>query len=332
MKLKKSLSIALLLTASLAFSCAVNPDEDSDAAYDHMMNAWIRVHHPTVKPYGTYGAYVLQMDKGDGGAIGDSAYIRVHYTKRSLDGTVISTNVRSLAEQLGINDNTACYDGNVWRMTQGYLPDALEEVLRTMRGGGSADIALPMSHSSHSATAYDAFSSTEEADNYVYEMAVDTVITDIIGYQDQLMRNYFRQHYNSEATLSTHHFFKKIVEKTDPADTIPEGNTVKVRYIGRLLNGQVFDTNIEDTAKFYRIWTGKSAYDALNIAVYKQNEEQFENNNSVVKGFGQSVLHMNYGEKAVTVFNSELGYGAKGSNPAIPEYAPLCFWLYVEPK
>ncbi len=332
MKVNKALLTALLLTASLAVSCAVEPKEDSDTAYDHIMTAWIRVNHPGVKPYGTYGAYILEMDKGDGGAIGDSAYIRVHYTKRSLDGTITDTNVEELAEQLGLNGNTACYDGNVWRMTQGYLPDALEEVLRTMRGGGNAAIALPMSASSHLSVMYDAFSTTSESNNYVYEIAVDTVITDIIDYQDQVMRAFFREHFDSESTIADHHFFKKIEEKTEPADTIPEGNTVRVRYIGRLLNGQVFDTNIEDTAKFYRIWSNKSTYDAMSIAFYKNSEDQFDNNNSVIKGFGQSILKMNYGEKVVTVFNSDLAYGAEGSNPAIPEYSPLFFWLYVEPK
>lgn len=332
MNRKKVLFTALLLTACLAVSCAVSPEEDENLPFDNMMKAWIRVNHPTVKPYGTYGAYILQMDKGDGGAIGDSVYIRVHYTKRALDGTIIDTNVKSLADQLGGNDNTACYDGNTWRMTQGYLPDALEEVLRTMRGGGSATIALPMSASGHSSAAYDAFSSEKEANNYVFELAVDTVITNIIGYQDQEMRNYFRTHYDSDSTIASHHYFKKLIEKTEASDTIPEGNNVQVRYIGRLLNGQVFDTNIEDTAKFYRIWSSKSSYEALTIAYYKYNEEQMGTSNSVVTGFANSILHMNYGETAVAAFNADLGYGASGSNPAIPEYSPLVFWLYIEPK
>lgn len=39
---------------------------------------------------------------------------------------------------------------------------------------------------------------------------------------------------------------------------------------------------------------------------------------------------MKNGEKAVTLFNSELGYGEDGKNPSIPEYSPLSFWLYIE--
>jgi len=96
------------------------------------------------------------------------------------------------------------------------------------------------------------------------------------------------------------------------------------------MNGQVFDTNIEDTAKFYRIWSGDKTYSAMDISYYKSDESKFASDNSVVTGFGNAILKMNKGEKAVTLFNSDLGYGADGKNPAIPEYSPLVFWLYIE--
>ena len=330
MKRKKTLFVSLLLVASLAISCGVNPNDDSDISYDHVMKAWMRVNYPDVKPFGQGGAYVLQMNKGDGASIGDSAYIRVHYTKRSLDGTIIESDIREVAEQLGEYQASSNYAGNTWRLTQGYIPDALEEVFRTMRGGGSATIVLPKTASSHSAAMYDAFTSYEESNNFIFEIAIDTVINDIINYQEQEMRQWFRTHYDSEATIADHLYFKKLEEHTADSDTITEGSTIKVRYIGRLINGQVFDTNIEDTAKFYRIWSGSGTYTALEITYYKSDESQFNNNNSVVEGFGKAILQMNKGEKAVTVFNSDLGYGDDGKNPSIPEYSPLIFWLYIE--
>ena len=332
MRIKKTLFTALLLAASLAVSCAVDPDEDSNAAYDHMMEAWIRVNHPGVKPYGSYGAYVLQMNQGSGSTVPDSAYVRVHYTKRMLDGTIADTNIKELSEQLGTYTVASCYEGNTWRLDQGYLPDALEEVIRAIRAGGQATVALPLSASSHDYTVYDAFKSSPEANNYVYELTVDTVINNIFQYQENLMREWFRDHYASVDTIVEHLYFKKLVETPADTDSVKEGNSVKVRYIGRLMNGQVFDTNIEDTAKFYRLWSSSGSYEALSISYYKEDKDQFDSNNSVVKGFGQAVLHMNYGETAVALFNSSLGYGDSGSNPAIPEYSPLFFWLYIEPK
>lgn len=332
MKRTQILFLPLLLAAVLAISCAVNPSEDSDISYDHMMEAWLRINYPDVKPYGKYGAYILQMHKGDGPAIADSSYIRVHYTKYFLDGTIVETNVRQLAEQMGTYTPSSNYDGNTWRMTQGYLPDALEEVFRTMHGGGYTAIALPKSASDHLYSMYDAFTSTEEVNNYLYEFDIDTVINDIISYQDKEMRTWFRTHYDSEATIAEHQYFKKLEEHTADTDTIPEGTSISVRYIGRLMNGQVFDTNIEDTAKFYRIWSKDKTYSGMDITYYKYDESKFKSDNSVVAGFGNAILKMNKGEKAVTLFNSELGYGAKGSSPAIPEYSPLIFWLYIETK
>lgn len=332
MKLHRNLLVSLLLTASLALSCGVYPDEDSDIEYDHVMDAWMRVNYPTVKPFGTYGAYVLQMDKGDGASIGDSAYVRVHYTKSMLDGTIVETNEEELAKQLGEYKVSSNYAGNTWRLTQGYVPDALEEVIRSMRSGGQATIALPKTASGHNASMYDAFTSSEEANNYIFDLTIDTVINNIISYQDQEMREWFRAHYDSETKIADHLFFKKLVEKTADTDTITEGASISVRYIGRLMDGQVFDTNIADTAKFYRIWNSDNAYSALNVTFYKNDDDKFSSDNNVVSGFGQAIQHMNYGEKAVALFNFELGYGQNGKNPSIPEYSPLLFWIYIEPS
>lgn len=332
MKYRYTLIISLLLAASLAVSCAVSPEEDEDASYDRVMKAWMRVNHPGIQPYGSGGAYVLDMSQGSGPAVTDSAYVRIHYTKRYLDQTIADTNLEYLAEQLGTWTVSSWFGGSTWRVDQGYLPDALEEVIKHMRGGGYAQIALPMSASEHDYTAYNAFSSTSESDNFLFEIAVDTVINDIYAYQDQEMKTWFREHYNSASTIEDHLYFKKLVEHSAETDTIPEGNNVNVRYIGRLMNGQVFDTNIEDTAKFYRLWKDGKTYEALSISYYKEDEEQFSSSNSVVDGFGKAIVNMNYGEEAVTLFRSDLGYGEKGSSPAIPEYAPLFFWLYIEPK
>lgn len=330
MKLNKSLLASLLLAASLAISCAVEPDDDEDIAFDRMMTSWIRVNYPSVKPFGIHGAYVLEMDKGDGAPIGDSAYVRVFYTKQALDGTIMDTNIEDIDKQTGSYSASYNYTGNTWRMTQGYVPDALEEVLRTMRDGGSTRIALPKSSSHHNTSMYDAFSSTEESNNYVYSIEIDTVVTDIIGYQDKEMRKWFRAHYDSEDTISEHQFFKKLEEKTADTDTIKDGASINVYYIGRLMDGQVFDTNIEDTAKFYRIWSSAKDYKALSLTFHK-SEEESSGSNGMVEGFEQAIRQMNYGEKAVTLFNSELGYGEAGKNPGVPEYSPLSFWLYIDP-
>ena len=322
----------LLLAVVLTASCAVDPDSEDYYSENRVMKAWINRFYPGTPTYSGTGLYVLDIDKGDGTPVTDSSYIRVHYTKRDLDGSVSSTNEEELARQLGDYSVANYYGGNIWRVDRGYLPEGLETVLKTMRAGGRLKVALPASASGHNYTLYDAFSSTSETGNQVIDLSIDTVITNIYSYQEQVMRDWFSKNYNVADTTEEHLYFKKLEEHTSDEDTISEGKNISVRYIGRLMNGQVFDTNIEDTAKFYRIWDSSKSYSALSIAFYKLDPEKLKDENTVVDGFAKAVSHMNFNEKAVTLFNSELGYGESGSNPAIPEYSPLVFWLWIEKK
>ncbi|MBR4351823.1 MAG: FKBP-type peptidyl-prolyl cis-trans isomerase [Bacteroidales bacterium] len=332
MRIKDLLLATLIPAYLLTAACAVEPQTETYASQDRVMKAWMRHNYPGKTTYGDTGLYVLDMEPGDGPAIGDSAYVFAHYVKSKLDGEIISTNDEGLARQLGTYSVLNHYGSSIWRIDQGYLPDDLETVLRAMKAGGYAKVALPLSASGHALSMYSAFSGTEESYNEILELTIDTVVNRIYAYQEQVMKDWFQRNYQVSDTAAEHLYFKKLVEKTAESDTISEGHNVSVRYIGRLLNGQVFDTNIEDTAKFYRIWKSTGSYNALTISYYKDDPEQFGNNNSVVDGFGKAIRMMNFGEKAVTVFNSELGYGEKGKSPSVPEYAPLCFWLYIEPK
>ena len=332
MSIRTHLLAALCLAGFLATSCAVTQEEDSNYALDRVMKAWINTNYPGLQPYGNTGAYFLELEKGNGPTVGDSAYVWAHYVKRTLNQTITATNVRELAEQLGSYTNSGYYGSAVWRVDQGYLPEALETMIKTMRGGDRARIALPYSASGHNYSMYKAFSSSSESDNLIIDLTIDTVVADIYDYQERIMRSWFNEHYAVSDTLREGLYFKKLEKKESDTDTIAEGNSVSVRYIGRRLDGSVFDTNIEDTAKFYRIWDGNNSYSGLSISYYKEEDSKISSENSVVEGFARAVQQMNYGETAVTLFSSKLGYGESGSSPSIPEYAPLVFWLYVEPK
>ena len=322
---------AILLAGLLTASCAVTPEEDSYYSSDRVMKAWINTHYPGLSTFANTSAYILESDPGSGASVTDSSYVCVHYVKRNLDQTILGTNIRQVSEQIGQYSAVTCYESNIWRMDQGYLPDDLETVLKSMRSGGHVKVALPMSASGHDFVLYNAFSSVSENQNQIFDLTLDTVVTDIYQYEDQRMRNWFEAHYACTDTVTEGLYFKKLVRTEAETDSIAEGNTVNIRYIVRLLDGEVFDTNIEDTAKFYRIWNSSNAYSALTFSFYK-DDEKAETENSYVPGFTQSILQMNYGETAVAVFSSKLGYGEAGKSPSVPEYAPLFYWLYIEPK
>lgn len=331
MSIKRPIT-ALLLVAAIAAGCAVTATEEDNYSQNRVLKSWIKVNHPGARLFGENGVYVLDMENGTGTAVTDSCYVWAHYTQKTLDQSITSTNDRNLAEQLGQYSVKSYYGSRIWQVDQGYLPVGFEEVLKTMRAGGHASIALPVEAQKHDYSMYNAFSSVSGTDNQIIEFTIDTVVTDIYAWQNRAMRDWFYRHYAVSDTILEHIYLKKLVEHTEATDTVAHGTTINVRYIGRLMDGMVFDTNIEDTAKFYRIYNSDNAYDALSITYYKDDFSQLENDNSVVTGFARAVSRMNYGEKAVTLFRSDLGYGEEGSSPSIPEYSPLVFWLYIEPK
>jgi FKBP-type peptidyl-prolyl cis-trans isomerase len=97
-----------------------------------------------------------------------------------------------------------------------------------------------------------------------------------------------------------------IQNKVGAADLVA-GKVAKLKYTGRLLNGFVFDSNVNKT-------------DSLNYTV--------GGTNNYVQGFKIGVDKMRLGEKATFIFPSGLGYGNKAQN-SIPAYSPLIFEIEI---
>jgi FKBP-type peptidyl-prolyl cis-trans isomerase len=105
--------------------------------------------------------------------------------------------------------------------------------------------------------------------------------------------------------------FVKTVAYNDSAQ-IAIGTTVSVTYTGRLIrNGKQFDTGTIDV----------NVVDPTGTA-----------SGGVVKGFNDGIAKMRYGEKAIIIFPSALGYGVTGSSTTIPAYSPLLFEVEAKRK
>jgi len=94
--------------------------------------------------------------------------------------------------------------------------------------------------------------------------------------------------------------------KAGTGDIPAQGKVVKIKYIGRFLSSRAFDGNMSRT-------------DSLSVTI---------GGTQTVPGFQMGIEKMRLGEKAVIVFPSGLGYGAKG-NSNIPGYTPLSFEIFV---
>jgi FKBP-type peptidyl-prolyl cis-trans isomerase len=91
------------------------------------------------------------------------------------------------------------------------------------------------------------------------------------------------------------------------------GKTAYIKYTGKFLNGQQFDSNVSSSS-------------TLNVVV--------KSGRGVVPGFDEALSLMRKGEKATVIFPSRLGYGANGNRTqngqyTILPYQPLIFDIEI---
>ena len=98
-----------------------------------------------------------------------------------------------------------------------------------------------------------------------------------------------------------------VVEKTGHGAVLQPGDMASVTYVGTLLNGKVFDKQVDPAKPFtFRVDRG-----------------------DVIAGWNQILQLMRVGDKWTVIIPPELGYGRKGSPPRIPGYATLVFEMEV---
>jgi FKBP-type peptidyl-prolyl cis-trans isomerase FkpA len=94
-----------------------------------------------------------------------------------------------------------------------------------------------------------------------------------------------------------------------------KGDTLLVNYVGRTLDDNIFDTNIEAVAKSAGTAQDGRTYEPLQFIV---------GTGGVIQGWDEGLLLLNEGSKATFVIPSGLAYGEQGSG-AIRPFSTLVF-------
>lgn len=313
--------MALAVSAMTVLSCAKETDESSESVQDRILKAYVEKYYPDAERSAS-GLYILGSEQGSGRTPADTSYVRVEYTITYLDGSYYSYSYDSVAKQLGTYSHGGYYDPFVWSLSASST--GIVELLTGMREGGWIKAIIP-------AKLLDEESGMEitqgDGSSKIYDITLVEVIDDIDQYQFDQLADFASTHYPSitDSTAYGFYYLKTAINKTD---TLEDNTTFNVRYIGKFLNGTVFDTNIEDTAKKYRIYSSGNEYEAVTYE-YMEDSTEAMSENSFVPGFNKALYGMKYGEKAITFFYSDLGYGDNGKG-AIPGYVPLFFELWIE--
>jgi FKBP-type peptidyl-prolyl cis-trans isomerase FkpA len=126
-----------------------------------------------------------------------------------------------------------------------------------------------------------------------------------IGVDDQLIQDYLKKN-NIKATKTASGLYYSVTEPGS-GEVIKAGQTAQVMYVGKLLNGSIFDANMGADAKHT---------DPLPVAVGQGR---------VIKGWDEGLALLKKGSKATFYIPSPLAYGAQSPSPAIPANSVLVF-------
>lgn len=125
------------------------------------------------------------------------------------------------------------------------------------------------------------------------------------GTDDKLITEYLAK--NNITAQKTSSGLYYVITKSGTGANAAAGQTVKVMYTGKLMDGKVFDSNIDPQF---------SHTEPLEFPIGKGN---------VIPGWDEGIALLNKGAKATLFVPSVLAYGSQSPNPAIPANSVLVF-------
>lgn len=340
--LKKTtlLWLAAAAAAAVTVSCAKENSTSLNEDNKLYLEAWMSVNHPGVQPTGL-GIYIIDDQPGTGEALEDKdLYYFLRYTSADLDGTIGSTTEEKVAQQTGSYTKGTYYGPAVVLNSKYMTQVGVLEMLKGMRVGGTRTAVIPgwlnttLSVKEDYSTAEE-FYNNKSGNDAIYTITLTDKTDDIYKWEVDSLERYTARCMNDVDSTFYGYYYQQLTAPSDTT-TLPRDTTIYINYIGRLLNGQVFDTTVEDTAKFYGIYSSSRTYEPQAVTLNEDYTEitlgsssSSSDGSSTIKGFAYCLSKMKAHEKGVCAFYSALGYGYSGSGSSIPKYAPLSFEIEV---
>lgn len=339
MKMKKyilSATCLLLLGAGFLGSCSKSGDATSNETAIRYLKAWMDINYPSAVEKD--GVFLVEDTPGTGSLWNEALSTSfITYTIRDLDGTVSANTDEEWAKQLGTWDQANYYGQQVLVTGDGLSYAGLDAILKGMRIGGTRTAVIPAWMMT--VERYDDVEEYKKHDtgksSAIYTLRLMGQTDNILDYEYGKLLDYSLKNWNVGDTLSTAAvFFKSHTEFAEEPAAMPTDTTVYINYIGRRVwDGQVFDTTIADTAKFYNIYNPSKTYEPVSITWSSEvSELKMGNSSSLIDGFKYGLYAMHPEEKASFAFGFSLGYGSNSSGSLIPAYAALRFDIEMVPE
>ncbi|MDR2886183.1 MAG: FKBP-type peptidyl-prolyl cis-trans isomerase [Rikenellaceae bacterium] len=357
----------LACAALLMASCAKNESENASVVERDILAKWIATHvsDPTLAEHadGLYTIVKQSTSSLDALTPADGDWVEVIFTGYAMptppmavypqDGKVFVTRDAGIAaQQLGSSNlYRTHYAAKKMSMTEGYngMTTAMFRTLQMMKKGETwrffapSGITYGSSVSSYS-YGYQGQSALGGGVPSYMDIELVNVIKDLTQYEQDSVWNYAKR--NLGKTVETDYVkdrpylyltqeYLGVDQADTKTDTIGVDSTLNIYYVGRFLDGFVFDTNIDTVAQ--RVWGsttgGRTPYE------YKPSS------GGLIQAFYDAIMtvpeggtNMRYNSWGHMVFKSDYGYGSTGQTPnttnyatEIDPYTPLVFDFYIAP-
>jgi len=328
--MKRQIWLITLASIILMSSCAKEESESMESVQDRLLKSYVTVVHlDTLQPT-ALGYYVIKISDGTGAKPKKGDWVKWEQTQLSLDETVITTTEEIVARQHGMYNpymQTVHYIPNYGYLDEAYIYKVFADAFPDMKEGAKYRLLVPSrllsTTGSSQSTGYASYildvtlrEVIESPQEYEFNevLAHRSLYYPEIAIDDSIKYGmYYKTTYVAPDTVWTVDDEGNPLEIIKDTATAYEGVTVYVTYVGRFLDGFVFDTNIVDSAKAHNIYDPSRSYDTLSFVI---------KGGTVVEGFDRIVQQLQCGDKGIGFFTSEWGYGLMGSdsNSSYNEY------------
>ena len=371
MIMRKTFYIFVALAALAACSKTETVSDNQKA--QRYFEGWMSANYPDALAQGawfqgrkdSYGCYADPGSEveGTGEAVGSKPYVFVRFTSRSLTGEIITTTEPDTLRKIRKFDSNVHCGPVVWNRNEDFYA-GVRSALASMKQGGKRRVIVPswlMSSAWYDTGAeyFNAKDGTADARIYDIEVlyavsesgfkqwTVDSLTKYVEAHPEYLFAKsaadvpaekarFVRAPESSKDTTALGWWYQRLSQPSKEK-AIPSDSTVYVNYVGRLIDGTVFDTNIRDTARKYGLYSSSSSSSTYSPMKVQMAKEYYDikyisssdgSENSLINGFTYTLKHMHPGENGVALFYQGLGY-SYSRRTRIPAYSPLIFEFYL---
>ena len=334
-----------LVAAAGLISCAEIVEIDMDEKEQQSLDAWIAKH---VNNKGTRavrqsnGLWVEIADYGDTKSMATNdtvTWVKYNFTMRDMTGNVVFTRYEDIAKWQGtytkhthyVPDYIFCgeYPANLLEGTHYVMRNTLTNHDNTkfnMHAGTKGTLYIPSSLA-HGATGtsndagYGCQYSLNGSVPSIIDFEIGHVTKDPVKDEEKEVADFIASTGNWKPvndTLDHLYVDKKFRlpegEEAYKGDSIKIDSTVKIWYVGKFLDGFVFDTNI-DSIKRRAFGKIESVGEALEFTAKEQGkstDESGDDNSSYIKAWNYTIPHLLKGQWARIVATSFYCYGGTG--------------------